>query len=121
MNWIHRLLNPHCDHCIAQDKESKRNPTVELLQRELESERREKERLLEVILEFNSKPEPVYSGTPTEYKPIKSTRFASFNEKKRQLEAQDKIEYEKLQQLRRDSGEEVKGIEELEKEIGISQ
>lgn len=134
LNWLHRLLHPHCEHCIAEEKraheekielerELSRCKTCDTLRIQLEHEQREKERLLEVILTLNS-PNKIESTTePMVYKPITTTRYSNFREKRRELESQDKIEYEKLEKLKKDelASEKVTGIEELESRLGINQ
>lgn len=133
LNWLHRLLHPHCEHCIAEEKraheekielerELSRCKTCDTLRIQLEHEQREKERLLEVILTLNS-PKVENSSSPVEFKPITTTRYSNFREKRRELELQDKVEHEKLEKLKKDqlASEQVTGIEELESKLGINQ
>jgi len=59
-NWIHRLFNPHCEHCQEEREDSKVCESCETLRRQLEISNFDKNKLLDRLLEKpgpESKPE----------------------------------------------------------------
>lgn len=115
-HWLHRLFNPHCEHCY----EERQCKSCEVLQRELENERREKQQLIKKLLfpEPNVTPEP-----ETEFKPVVSTHIP-WSVTRQRLESADRAEAARiraakeseLQELRRD-----KSISALESALDIKE
>ena len=67
LNFIHKLLNPHCPHCALEvetirelDKQSRACPTCDVLRMELEKSQRRERLLLDRVI---SQPEQTNSQT----------------------------------------------------------
>lgn len=109
-NW---LIEPApepkpCESCIT-------------LRQQLEHERYENTHLLNLIIEINTPRAPEVFTTTDEHTPLPNTRFNSFKEKRKELEAQSRIESQRLEQLKKDTvtSDKVEGIAELEDLIGV--
>ncbi len=101
-NWFHRLMNPHCPHCMEErDKEFERRrllhteekqeleddavcPSCETLRRQLEIANHQNEALLSRLLEKPSVPER------TEPPVITKPKMMSWNVRRQMLEAEDR-------------------------------
>lgn len=125
MNWLHKLLNPHCIDC----KESKRVesicPTCEALREVLNRNSYEKDKLLETIQKIAVKPEVEHRVATGEFKPVSPTRVP-ISVMRRNLEEASRLKAEesrKATQLTRDKKKEMgidKEIEKLDKEVGVA-
>jgi len=114
IKFFHRLLNPHCDHCIEEARESKICPTCEVYRSQLELANHEKKLLLETIEKINN---PIIEEKEFPHtEPIQS-RTTPWPIQRKILEREDRI----AAKLTRDKEAELKSkkIEELEKEVGI--
>lgn len=116
---LHRFLNPNCDHCVHLDElefERKRESThcqsCDTLRQMLDTANREKERLLDLIIEKN-KPEPRYEGSEV-LNPIRTAQLP-WRARQAMLEAEDR----KKAQVLREHQELLKnsGIDKLESEV----
>lgn len=108
MKWLHRLLNPHCIHCIEELRENRICNSCETLRNQLADSNAERIRLFELIIK---KETPDNQSVPyTE--PLKPTtsRFTPWSTRKQILETEDK---EKARILRQHSA----SVEDLEKEV----
>lgn len=101
MNWLHRLLHPHCPDC-AHEREC---PSCDVLREQLNLANTEKQRLLDLILEKNRPEIPVPQLVP---QPISKTNYMPWKVRQQLLEEEDR---QKARILRE---------KELEKEMGIS-
>lgn len=130
-HWLHHLLNPHCDQCQYEEEARKVCQSCETLKIQLAIANREKEQLLNSILESNKKPEAPASP-PVNPEILKSTRM-TWNVRRQMLEAEDR-EAAKLLAEQKKHREESKSpltpgekhyvsesIEKLEKELGVAQ
>ncbi len=108
-NWFHHLTDPHCPDCIEVCE------TCEVLKKELEIERSEKQKLLQVILDFNKPPVQVTKEEIPDLKPIGNR--LSWTARRQLLEQEDlrKSELEKSKVL--EIAESKKSVEQLEKEL----
>jgi len=50
INWLHRLLNPHCEHCADEKREAKVCGTCEVLQLQVEKLQYTNDQLMSRIL-----------------------------------------------------------------------
>jgi hypothetical protein len=116
--WLHRLWNPHCAEC-AQDKlDATLCISCETLRQQLEFSNREREKLLEALLE-KSNPKPVAELPKEEFKPPSKT--IPWKVKKQMLESEDR----ELAKVLRNKEIELKtiepsvtvGVDDLEKEL----
>lgn len=96
-----RLPEPHCESC-------------DVLQKQLEISNYEKKQLLEHILDF-TKPRAEEIRVTREIEPIKP-KAVPFSVRREMLEREDRVKAEILKQKE----QEMKSIEDLEKEVGIN-
>jgi hypothetical protein len=108
VNFWHRLLNPHCPDC----EKERICQSCETLRLQLDIANKEKERLLQSIIQLNKPLEMIQEKL--ELEPIKS-RYTPWAVKREMLEREAK-------QQNQERTEEIikKQTEELEKEFGIS-
>jgi hypothetical protein len=122
MNWLHRLLNPHCEHCIEEARESRICHSCETLTRQLEIVQYEKKQLLNKIL---NTPEPGLVHEPIRPPEPITTKNVPWEVRKNQLEVLDR-EKALARQLQEERSREItqlmskKSTEDLEKELGVS-
>jgi hypothetical protein len=108
MNFFHKLLNPHCPHCISE-----RNVTIDMLKMELEKTQRLNEQLMARILE---KPEvkieepAKIEGSARVGKPI-----MSWTARRQILEAESREAARKLSEKQQELS-----VEDIEKELGVA-
>ena len=72
ISWLHRLFNPHCEHCQEQDELLNHCETCEVLKMELASVKQERNMLLSNILNPKQEATPEKAEDPDE--PLKSLR-----------------------------------------------
>lgn len=125
VSLIHRLLNPHCPDCRDKEEYNKICNSCETLKNQLEIVNYEKRQMLDSILNNNK---PVISEKPAvnyeELKPM-SVPWAV---RKQMLEADDRERARLMKQassnlrvnIRSDIVESDKEIEDLEKQLGIT-
>lgn len=107
-NWIHRLFNPHCSHCLSERAESKVCPSCETLKAQLERVTYENQKLLDRILT-----PPVIKEEQPKLVEMSIPKNIPWNVRRQMLEAEDR---EKAKLLRNAPVP----IEELEKELEIA-
>lgn len=108
-NWFHRFLNPHCPHCLDEDKENKVCSSCEILKQQLELMTLQNNKLLDRL---TAKPEPEPIREPPQITP---PRNIPWSVRRQMLEAEDR---EKAR-LMREAPKPVT-TEELEKELDIA-
>ena len=108
-NWFHRLLNPHCPHCVEEYEKDLVCPSCEILKQQLDVANLEIRRLLDKILE---KPEPEPVREPPQ---ITIPRNIPWSVRRQMLEAEDR---EKAR-LMKEAPKPV-STEDLEKELNIA-
>ena len=120
-NWLHRLLNPHCEHCASERREArevKRDDTVcqscETLQRQLEIRNHEYDQLLTRLLE---KPE-VPQATTAPPISLNKPKMISWAVRKQMLEAEDR-EKAKLMSKMPKPQPVAEDVAELERELDV--
>ena len=119
--WFHRLLTPHCEHCIEMERAKRECVSCDILKSEVERLRRDNERLLGLVLQKNT---PSEESNPqmdmSEMKPIGHSNFRSWNIRRQMLEEADRkaaqVKAEKDKEL--NSGKNLT-INEIEKELGV--
>lgn len=124
-NFIHRLLNPHCEHCALEDEKKHQretyNPTIEYLKDEIERLRRHNDLLMQRL---EDKPDLIAvkddsEETPSEPpRPVTSRRM-SWDVKRKELEAEDRNKARVLRKLQ-EAGIDVDKpmpLSDLDKEI----
>ncbi len=110
MNWLHKLLNPHCSHCIDELREKKICSSCEILKMELSRVRDDNDRLLDRILE---KPvQPIESDKPAN---ITKPANVPWRVRQQMLEEQDRVKANLLKNAPKPS----QSIESLEQELGV--
>ncbi len=127
ISWIHRLFNPHCEHCALQrDQElilGKRCNSCDALQIQVEYLRADNQRLMDIVLGRLEQPitQPQVQTSQT-FQPINHMR--GWPQMRRELELKDKLAFEQLKKARKENPEletEINAdIAELEKETGVS-
>ncbi len=110
-NWLHRLLNPHCPHCVEERQEDKVCSSCEILKAQLEIVNHEKTRLMDRILEKPA-PEPVREP-PMVTLPNKNIPWSV---RRQMLEAEDR---EKAKLMRDAVKPQPVSTDDLEKEMDI--
>lgn len=129
-DFFHRAFNPHCKHCeLQKDQELMIEQRIhackacDILINQLEHERAEKNRLLEVILD--SRTQPVNEAVPPsqEFKPINPSP-RGWGQQRAILEYKSRMALEELQKAKLQSPELKQEIDEqiseLEKETGVA-
>jgi len=113
MKWFHRLRNPHCPDCIAEDEDNKVCLSCDTLRTELAAVRRHNEQLMETLIEQFG-PRQI-SQEQVEVKIPIDPKTLSWRARRQILEANDKREAEILRARDR----ELAGpkIEQLEEEL----
>jgi hypothetical protein len=87
MNWLHRLLNPHCEHCLKELELNQHCKTCDVLQYEVERLRAENERLLSRVLHIPERePERLVAPEPQALRPGAMTWAV----RRQMLEAEDR-------------------------------
>lgn len=108
MMWLHRLLNPHCEHCREQEREAKHCNNCDMWKQEVARLQIENDRLLERILNPPTKDETSKSTDINEFKPI-VPRSIPWNERRKLLEQEDK---NRAQLLKQNSASDMDKLEE---------
>lgn len=106
MNWLHRLLNPHCPDCNLVKQEEKVCKNCDTLRSLLEIEKFEKKRLLDEILR---KDEPIIQQE-VKFEEIKP-KHVPWRVKQQTLEENDRIKAKILADRAK--------IEKMEKELQL--
>lgn len=122
MKWIHHLLNPHCEHCADEKRESRACNSCDILTRENERLRFENDKLLNHLLHPSEQVEVKQS--PEEYKSL--VKHLSWQARRQLLETESKEAAKVLRAREKELATSVttpginKSItEELEKDLGI--
>jgi len=106
-DFIHKLFNPHCEHCTHEaelkyerEKEAKYCHSCDTLKQLLDTEIREKERLLQIIIDRNTeKVEPKIDTR--EMKPL-GRPYIPHRVRTQMLEAEDRAKAEVLNKLEKE-------------------
>lgn len=118
IKWIHHLLNPHCEHCIDEKRESKVCNSCDILTRENERLRFENDKLLNLLLHKDVElPAP---ASEEEYKPL--VKHLSWAARRQFLETESREAAKVLRTREKEMATEDKSklvTEELEKDLGI--
>lgn len=116
MNWLHRLLHPHCEQCREDDREKKINEPYEALKLENARLTEMIDRLFDRLLE---KPEPIIE----EPKPASTVKPAHIPWRVRQqmLEEQDRDTARKLREAPKPDPKVAEDIKNLEVELGVEE
>ena len=115
MNWLHKLFNPHCSHCVEESE----CRSCETLKTQLDHERFEKEKLLSHIIELTRPSTPVIEERKELPLPLINRGWKA---KKALLEAEDR----RTAQLQKQKATELAVVkpmttEELEKGLGVDE
>jgi hypothetical protein len=120
INFFHKLFNPHCPHCKADEEDNKVCTSCEVLKLQLNIVNAEKERLLEALLE---KPKPDLEPRKLSQDELERVKpkMMTWNMRRQMLEAEDR-ETAKLMRKREESLANLKRkpTDELEKELGVT-
>ena len=87
IKWFHHLLNPHCEHCLAERELDEHCKACDILQYEVERLRAENERLLARILHI---PEPTPERSIAPELVSSRPRASTWAMRKQILEAEDR-------------------------------
>jgi hypothetical protein len=116
-HWLHHLINPHCPECEIKPK----CETCEVLKYQLALKTHECDRLLDSIL---AKPDaPENKIDLSQMKPIRTNAFIPWRVRREELEKNDrhaamlKQKAPKPDVVREMNEEELKEMDELEKEV----
>lgn len=114
LNWLHRLLHPHCEHCdrhdyeireleLAKLREEVRCETCEVLKIENERLRQENNRLLNRLIEPKEQTYPAAESFSNQR--IPTITHVPFSQKRRELEAASRAENARQTQALRERQE----------------
>jgi len=111
LNWLHKLLNPHCPDCKLDSQDEMICPSCEILKEEINFLRAENRKLIDSI---TAKPEaePERLKAPV---PVTVPKVLPWSIKRQMLEQQDR---EKAMAARKAAKPDM-NIEDLEKEMKI--
>ena len=124
MLWFHRLLNPHCEHCIEMERAKRECISCDILKQEVARLQIENDRLLNIVLK-NAEPkhEEIRDINSDDLKPIGHSNFRSWNVRRQMLEESDRkaaqIRQEKERELKLNPEHRDLTINEIEKELGV--
>lgn len=114
-NPFHRLLNPHCEHCSEERRESKICISCENLRLEVARLRHDNERLLNRLLD--TPPEITISGREEDKIPIPPK--LPWAARRQMLEREDRDTAKRLRQQQTEVAKDTISTEDLEKELDI--
>ncbi len=109
-NFFHRLFNPHCPDCIAAERELDHCSSCETLREQLSIANREKDKLLQALLEVN-KPKTEETRVTEKPEPL-NPRYTPWRVRQQILEEQDRERAKLMKQAARDG----KAIEKVDTE-----
>lgn len=112
--WFHHLFNPHCPDCVEAD----RCESCEVFRQLLESERHEKNKLIDQIIEL-TKPEQVIEVKKSVDDKIPINANMTWKVRRQILEQEDRTRAKVLAEQKLNQ---IKPLttEELEEQLGIS-
>jgi hypothetical protein len=114
MNWFHKLLNPHCEHCRDESRENKVCLSCETLKSELAAVRFQNEQLMKNILEIvHPAPVPLVERKEVEFKPL----VTSWRVKQQMLQENDRLAAAAMKAKKAEMYESSKSTQQLEKEL----
>ena len=111
-NWIHQLLNPHCEHCHDERESAKVCQSCETLKGQLENVNFEKDKLLARILERPN----VETSTQPERTITVPTGNIPWAVRRQMLEREDR----ERAKLMRDAPVAKVSTEDLEKDLNLA-
>lgn len=120
LKWIHKLLNPHCPHCIEEIELSNHCETCEVLKLELSHLRSERDILLNRLL--NNNEQPNQGQEESNFKDMQLLRPGHIPWRVRQqaLEREDRSKARILEEQKRELSNMSKGDMEKTIEKGVS-
>lgn len=96
------------------------DPVVEVLRSLLEAEKFKNEKLLQQILDLTApKVQPVVREEQKIAQPVRTSNFVPWSVKRQLLEAEDRATAKTLRE-KQEADAKIKSVEELEKELGVS-
>lgn len=114
MKWLHKLLNPHCEHCLDEEREARICMSCEQLQAENARLIRQNEILLARVME---RPESTTERTNApEPAPVLKPRMP-WAVKRQILEKEDRETAKKMKEAAKPDN--AISTEELEKELEV--
>ena len=113
INWFHRLLNPHCLHCIEAARESRICNSCEILKTQLEITAYEKKQLLRTIEIINTPAVAEVVVQQEERTEAVMPRQVPWHIRREMLEKQDRVAAALIKNKKRTT-------EELEEDLGIN-
>jgi len=120
INWLHKLLNPHCPQCKEDSEDNKVCQSCETLKMQLAIANAEKKQMLEALLEKPKDIIEVQKPKTDDKEPL--PRAMSWNVRRQLMEAEDRKSAELMRKQREESEKlrQPKSIKDLEKELEIS-
>jgi hypothetical protein len=115
VNRIHHALDPHCGTCALDAETEARCKSCEVYQQQLDIASREKLKLLEIIMELNSKRIPETVKDEKDFKPIQP-KFVPWHIERARLEQESRERSAELLRKRNETPTDdldVKALEEL--------
>lgn len=127
-HWLLHKLTPHCPECLERDLEFKICNSCETLKGQLDIAAAEKRQLLSIISELTHKAEePTTIEDTKEMRPIRKLPL-TWRAQRQILERESKVRASREQQAKDKIVKDatvppvvVKSVEELEKEMGVTQ
>lgn len=109
MKWIHHLLNPHCEECRLE----KECPSCEVLKEQLASANREKQQMLDSILNKDKTTEVETRVIMPEN--MNQGKYIPWHVRRQMLESEDRAQAAIIAKKKKEEAE----IAKLEKDVGI--
>lgn len=116
-SWLHRFLNPHCQHCIDERREARVCESCETLKGQLAIANHQIEVLQRTII---NPPEVIQEvGPPKQEFQVIKPRIVPWKVQQQMLEREDREKARALKTAGKPDAPASKSIEELEKELGV--
>lgn len=124
INFFHKLLNPHCPHCMESERENRVCASCEVLKLENARLVRLNNELLHKLLNPTTSIENEVEE-PKELKPVYHTRFGSWRVKQQLLQDNDRKNAQILKERQKEidalkAETKTLNVEEIERELGVS-
>lgn len=114
MNWLHKLLNPHCKDCRDAAREAKECHNCDVLTQLLERERATNAKLIDQLT-APKVVEKIVERPDTNRKPIRAVA-ANWDTRRQLLESEDRA---RAEILRKHGVEPDKSTDTIEEELGV--
>jgi len=131
MMWLHKLLNPHCQHCLEQEEKQyerdRDDPLIEHLREEIARLQIDNDKLINRLMELTQPKPPEIERTREDTKGpqlVRPVTHRSWRVRQQMLEEQDRATARQLAEKKKEMSEsQTQGpltIEKIEQELGVT-